>query len=258
MKKNFLLLGLWCIINYTYAGNHYGRQYGQNDNQRFGFSFNAGIGFPVSAFGEKDSLPVLDSNYTKADGYAKPGFHFEVGISYRFAKYIGIAGVTGGTICPFDASAYNNTHRLSFAPYQLRASAQGSHYEAEYLIGPFLYIPVSDKFSIEARALFGILSSKYPDITVASTLPNNYFGYTYKFSIGKDFAYYFSVAGKIKLGDNIGVVIMANYLGSSVVYPGLVYTDSTPSGFSYSGFYFGNRSMSLGILSITGGLYISF
>jgi hypothetical protein len=236
------------------AGNNFGRQQGTSDNKKFSFSFNAGVGIPTAGFAKKDSVGRNDT--THAVGFAKPGFHFEVGVSFRFLKNFGIAASIGGSICRFDAAGYASAYGISTSNYNV--SSAGSHYIGQYLIGPYFYIPASDNFSIEIKTMVGIVSAQYPDVSILSIMPNNYSGQTYKFAHASGFGYGLSVGGKVKLDNMIGLTFMVSYVGSAVKYDGQVYSISTPSGYTYTGFSFATRDMQLGIVALTGGLCISF
>lgn len=253
MKRFLLLITLVGVSFALTAGNNFGKQPGAGNNKKFSFSFNAGIGFPTSGFANKDSIGRNDT--THAHGFAKSGFHFEVDLSYRFINNLGLAASVGGSICPFDAAAYTNAYGISS---DNTVSSQGSHYIGQYLIGPYFFIPASDNFSIEIKTLLGLVSAQYPDITIASNVPNNYSGQTYKFAHAQNFGYSVSIDSKVKIDDMISLVFMLSYVGSSIQYKGQVYSISTPSGFTYSGFSNATRDMQLGIITVTGGLCISF
>lgn len=253
IKKTVLLSCTVLLLSVANAGNHFGRQPGVNNDKKFSFSFNAGIGIPTAGFANKDSIARTDT--THAHGFANKGFHFDIGVSYRFTQYVGVAIRIGGSICSFNNGAYASAFNI---PSTEDVSANGSHYIGEYFGGPYFYIPVNNNFSVEAKAMFGIVSAQYPDISIESNQPNNLSGRTFKFAHAQDFGYCFSLGGKIKLDDMVGLSITVGYTGSTMYYPGQVYSISTSSGYTYSGFSFADRQMKLGIISITGGLVISF
>ncbi|HXB11563.1 MAG TPA: hypothetical protein VNZ45_06235 [Bacteroidia bacterium] len=260
--KNILFIPVFVfIISFANAGPHYGRQGSGNDHKKFSFSFNPGYGIPLMDFAKKAYLPIKDSLH--AYGFANPGFHFEVCATYLFTEYVGVAADFGGTICPFDdnayAAAYTSVYPTSFlVPTNSSVSANGSNFIAQYLGGPYFYIPINDKFCFEIRILAGLISSTYPDITITSNVPNNYSSYFYKYAVGQGFGYGASVGGKYMIDPNVGVVANVSYTGGTMTYAGLDYNYTTPSGFLYGGFSFSDRTMSVGIVSITAGLALCF
>jgi hypothetical protein len=245
-------------------GGHFGHQMSSNDDKKFTFSFNAGIGIPfgdfakTSALGGTNAMPWTDS--THANGFANKGFHFDVGVSWRFTDYIGVAARIGGTICSFNASAYQSAYPTvpNIPANQETVMANGSHYVGEYFIGPMFHIPAGDQFSFDIKLMAGIVSEQYPDWTISSTDTLSHAAEEYKYAHASDFGYCVSAMARYKLDANIGLSLTASYVGATITLPGWVYSNTTPSGFTYSEFSFQDRTMSLSMLTITGGLTISF
>lgn len=264
--KNILLIsGLVLITSFAKGGNHYGRQGSGDDHKKFSFSFNPGYGIPLMDLARKSYLPITDS--THAYGFANPGFHFEVCATYLFTKYVGVAADFGGTICPFDANTYTSAYtgkRVGVYPDSIllptnsSVSANGSNFIAQYMAGPYFYIPVNEKFCFEIKILAGLISSTYPDITTASNVPNDYSSYFYKYAVGQGFGYAASVGVKYMIDPNVGIVANVNYIGGTITYAGLDYNYTTPSDFLYGGFSFSDRTMSVGILSFSAGFALCF
>jgi hypothetical protein len=143
-------------------------------------------------------------------------------------------------------------------PTNSSVSVNGSNFIAQYMAGPYISIPVNDKFSFDIRIMAGLISSTYPDITTSSNVPNNYSSYFYKYAVGQGFGYGASVGGKFLFDPNVAVVANVSYVGGTMTYAGLDYNYTTPSDFLYGGFSFSDRTMSVGIVSFSVGLALCF
>lgn len=253
MKKVFTVIISVCLLHIVYAGNGHG--YGdRNKNQKFTMAFNAGVAIPTGGFAKKDTLPYYHDT-THAYGFAKTGFQFNIDLSFRFATNFGVAGRVGGALCQWDAAGYTQVYKI---PSNETVSPNGKHYIGEYLLGPYFYFPASDNFAVEVKLLLGLISSSYPEYSVYSNVPGNYASTTIKYSVGSGFGYALSVSGRLKVEENIAIVASANYSGSQMKYPGLLYTATTPSSYGYSVLSTTVRTMSLGIVSFTLGFAITF
>ena len=256
MKYILLIAGFLILMQSGHAQSGYA--YKNNKLKRLCFSFTPGIGFPMQDFAKKSYIPPSDSSH--AVGYANPGFHFEVGVSYLFTNYIGIALQLGGTVCSFNSTAYASAYNV---PDTFSVSPDGSHYVAQYLIGPFVSIPVTNTFSCEIKLLGGLVSSIYPQITVAPTNPSPYYQ-TFQYAHAQNMGYSLSVGGKLKVQENASIVANISYTTSDIVYSGAIFQLETPAVIpgaipgSYTGFSNFNRSMQLGILSISVGVALCF
>ncbi len=254
MKQILLLLGFLIFLHpadgqYRYGNNSY-------QKKRFSFSFNLGVGIPMQDFakgGHPDS--------THAVGYANPGFHFEVCISYLFLDYVGVAATLDNSLCPLNTGAYASAYNV---PDSFSVSAQGNHYIASYLIGPYLNLPVNNKFNIEIKALGGLVSATYPDITIQPNDFNNPTFQEFKYAHAQNFGYMLSACGKFMVQQNLALTATVSYTSSQIVYPGGVFEVTTPpilqslTPRTYTGFSFTNMDMQLGLLSFTVGAALCF
>jgi len=249
MKRIFAVIFFVCFLHLVYAGNGYN----SHKDQKLTFSFNAGVAVPVGGFASKDSLKRNDT--THANGFAKTGFQFNIDITYRVSKHVGIAARVGGALCSFDAAGYTQAYNV---PSTFTVSASGKHYVGEYLIGPYFYLPASDNFGFEIKLLGGIVSSAYPEYTIASNIPNNYTSTTYKYTQASGFGYAFSFGGRLKVDENVAVLASVTYTGSDAKYNGLLVNGSTTTNYGYSDLSTSIRTMELGVVSITLGVGITF
>jgi hypothetical protein len=254
MKRIYAVIIFIGFLHNTYAGGFHGGHYSTTiAEKKFNFSFNFGLALPLGDFANKTALPQNDS--THAHGFASTGFHFEIGVGYLFSKNVGIAGCLGGSVCAFDAAAYSAVYNV---PPTFSVSASGKHYVAQYLIGPYFFFPLSDNFGLEAKIMAGIITSRYPDVTIASNMPGNFQAQMYSYTLGSGFGYAFSFGGRLKVGDLMNVLATVSYIGSTVNYPGQLETASTPSGYGYTYLSLATRSMSLGVVALTVGFGVSF
>lgn len=256
MKKVLLFACSICLVHSLGADNHFGSQMSQyGDDKKFSFSFNAGVGIPLLDFGKKVTWPASDS--THAYGFANPGFHFQVVMSYRFIKYVGIAARMGGSICSFDVQHYTAENPNSVPP-NFTASAYGSHFVSAYMGGLYLYYPFNDQFSVESKILFGSVFAHYPDITVTCDLPNNNSSTIFKLANAKNFGYNISIGCRYRLDELLWILGEVSYTGANLQYEGETSGGTLANGIPYTSISDTYRSMQLGILTITGGFAITF
>jgi hypothetical protein len=242
------------FLHYTYAGGFHGGRYSTTiAEKKISFCFNFGVALPLGDFARKDSLSSNDT--THAHGYANTGFQFNIGINYLFSKNVGVAAWLGGSVCSFDAQTFSVANNI---PSDGTVSAAGKHYIAQYLIGPYFFFPVSDNFGLEGKLLAGIVSSRYPDYTIASNIPGNFSSETISYTQASGFGYAFSFGGRLKVGDLMNLMASVSYIGSNIQYPGLIESRSVPTGYGYSILSPSTRAMSLGVLAFTLGFGVSF
>lgn len=245
-----------CLVQCVDAGGFSGGHYSTSiTEKKFSFGFKFGIALPVADFGNKSGISSKDTLHEH--GYANPGFEFEIGATYRFAKNIGVAVSMFNTLCKFDVASYTSANPDMLFPNS-SVSVSGKHFVAQYLFGPYFFFPLSDNFALDAKTLVGILSSRYPDFTIASTIPGNLSAKTISHAQASGFGYTFSFGGEYKIGDYIAITAAATYSGSNVSYSGIFYTISTPSGLGYTLTSSSTRTMALGIIGFTAGFSVIF
>ncbi len=254
MRHLLLLTGLLLLLNTANGQYRYGHDSYQK--KRFAFSFNVGAGVPMQDF-SKGGRP--DS--THAVGYASSGFHFEVCASYLIFDYLGIAAALDNTLCPLNTGEYATAYNV---PDSFSVTAQGNHYIASYMIGPYLNLPVNNAFNIEVKVMGGLVSAIYPDITILPNNLNNPTAQMFKYAHAQNFGYMISACGKYMVQQNFAFLATVSYTSSQIVYPGGLFQITTPAILqsqiprTYTGFSFTNMDMQLGLLSITVGAALCF
>lgn len=254
--KYLLLLAGSLLFLHPPAGGQYRSGRDSYQQKKFSFSFNVGVGVPLQDF-SKGGRP--DS--THAVGYANLGFHFEVCMSYLIFKYVGVAATLDNTLCPLNTGEYASAYNV---PDSFSVSAQGNHYIACYLIGPYLNLPFNNRFNMEIKALGGIVSAIYPDITILPNDLNNPTMQEFKFAHAQNFGFMLSACGKYMVEQNFAIMATVSYTSSEIVYPGGLFSISTPAILksqiprTYTGFSFTNMDMQLGLLSFTMGVALCF
>src|ERR1051326_7948596 len=185
MKKlHVFTLSLVMIASTAFAGSGKAKQKGSSDSKMM-FNVAVGAGIPLGNFGKKDTLASSDT--THMTGWAKPGFHFHLGFGYKFTDNVGAMVQIGGNMNGFDAAAYkakvdpNNT-----SGYTVSGT---SYYVGQYLVGPFFHFPAGDKIGINLRALFGLMTMKYSELTQSFTFMNQTSTDTYKIASACSFGY---------------------------------------------------------------------
>ncbi|HTB30443.1 MAG TPA: outer membrane beta-barrel protein [Bacteroidia bacterium] len=223
------------------------------DDPKFNIGVSVGAGMPMGAFGKSANNAANDTSHT--NGWAKTGFHFDVNASYYFTNNIGGMLMIGGNMNGFNTSAY-----ISANPGTPSTFTAGSYYVGSYLLGPTLRIPLSDKFGITARLLFGLMTVKDSKQSETWTGAGGT-SYTTSsvFNSASTFGYDFGAGVKYGLTDNLGLALNVDYLGGSPNFTTYTRT-TTPSG---SGFPDGTSgghkiNMSTSLVNISIGVVIGF
>lgn len=196
-------------------------------NKKFRLGVSIGPAIPMLDFGSTNvkgsfwDQTSVDS--THLQGFAKTGFHFDFYLSYLISDNFGLMLSVGGNSNSFDGITFSNTIGYS------SAAVNGENfYTGEYLIGPFVYFPLDaqSKFSFSAYALIGLVSSNYPQISLAinDTITaaiqflqgRNSFG----FSAGATLAY--------SLNEGTDVTFGIGYTQSKIIYPSWSETFTAP------------------------------
>ncbi|HVA97397.1 MAG TPA: outer membrane beta-barrel protein [Bacteroidia bacterium] len=244
MKKIFTLVIAICAIYTANAGN------GDNDS-KFTLGVSVGAALPMGAYGSaKSDTTIANSNDSTHinNGYAKTGFHFDITAGYLFADNIGGMVYIGGNMNSFDDATYNAVNGI-------RAPTTSTHtnwYVGQYLVGPFLSLPASDKLKIDIRVLVGLVTANLPTGTAAA---NDGSGETLITSGngGSGFGYQLGGGIKYNLSDKMGLTVNIAYTGSTINYTGYKYVYSGPYNATTINTT-AKRTMSTGLLTTTVGI----
>ncbi len=223
MKKAFVFSAILasCVALTTVAGNPDDNNpikkalplipEGGGDGNKFSIGIAAGTTIPLQDY----SNTGKGSDSTHITGSAQTGIHFNATIGYNVYKIIGAMVMVGGNI-----NSYNGaTSSLGTA-----ITPSGSHYVGQYLAGPYISIPIGKKFFIEARALVGLMTSHYPELSSSysasfGSFASTNISYDLKYKPGTAFGYSGVVGAKYMLGNHFGITLHAAYSGSNMKYP---------------------------------------
>jgi len=234
----------------------------ETPDNKFSIGLAAGTTIPLGAFGTS----TVGTDSTHINGYAHTGFHFNATVGYKIYKMIGAMVMIGGNInsCSPPTTYFSG---ISFTPVP-----SGPHYLGQYLAGPYVSIPVGKKLSLEARALVGLITSSYPEITASASGTAGFFGSITastdtKYKSGAAFGYSGSVGAKYMLGSHFGLTLHVAYSGSNMKYPNYtVHTTEISSGYFSTAIPSVNTTntyntpvhMSIGMINISAGAAYSF
>jgi opacity protein-like surface antigen len=255
MKITFLsLLTLFMFSSGLHATNAPVRKGGRGDGGKLIIGVSVGAGIPMGAYGTADNKTIVVHNVTVTDtsnrnGWAKTGFHFNANIGYKFTDNIGGMLMIGGNMNGFNAAAYDTKNY----PHAAGTTTATSHYIGSYLVGPFLNLPVGDKFAITARVLVGLMTAKYADLTETSGALSS----VSKVASVSTFGYDAGAGVKIGITDAVGLALNVDYLAGNPTFKSETVTVNSPIGNS-SHTYTGTSAMSTSIVNASVGIVLSF
>ncbi|MHB8603590.1 MAG: hypothetical protein ACYC9R_13225, partial [Nitrosotalea sp.] len=187
-------------------------------------------------YGKIDSAMLPQAYYNQdtnhLSGYAKLGFHFNAYAAYMFTHQIGAMISVGGDLNSYDITTYNSEVAARYPKSGGTGSppvftAPKGYYIGQYLIGPYIYIPIDDKLGIEFSVLVGFITANYPEQDYNYGILNGSF--TFKNTTG--FGYRAGISIEYMLNNNIGLHFNLNYYGTSANYSSnTVSTTSSRSG----------------------------
>jgi len=249
MKTKILsFVVLFTISCGLYAAKPPVRRGGHRDGGKLVIGVSAGAGIPMGAYGTADNVAVKDTSHT--NGWAKTGFHFNVHIGYKFSDYIGGMAMIGGNMNGFNTTAYDSKNNPLASN---GATTATSHYIGSYLAGPFLNLPVSDNFAITIRALAGLMTAKYAELTGTE----GSFSGVSKIASVSTFGYDAGAGVKIGITDAMGFALNVDYLGGTPVFKSETVTVNTAIGSSTHTYAF-THAMSTGIVNASVGIVLCF
>ncbi len=267
MKKTFLFLLAIIGSLISYAGNPIDKisikkntaaVVSEDGGNKLSIGLSVGTTIPLQNFGDKTNNP----DTTHFNGYANTGIHFNATFGYKFSKYVGAMVMAGGSINSFNTTSFTAAN----GGFGGATTSAKSHYVGQYLMGPYLSVPIGNKFSVEVRALVGLVTSSYPKIIESTS--GSFGTYSYGFSsqtkINSAAAFGFSagVGVKYMVADHFGMTLNAAYAGSNMGYKGYTSTTTTTP---FTGTTTSNvtdnttkRTMSIGMINITAGVAYCF
>ncbi|MFI5141294.1 MAG: hypothetical protein ACHQII_02960 [Bacteroidia bacterium] len=241
------------------------------DYKKFTILVSAGASVPIQDFGKKTfNRPNTAADTININGFASTGVNFNLSVSYKFVKKLGVMLQASQTINRLDNTDYANAINTAAAgavTNNTNIQTSGPYHIGQYLIGLCLSLPLEEKVSFEAHALIGETTAANPKITETQITPQDDVVATTKYNNGTGFGYNLGMGVKCMFNKTIGLQIMGSYAGSKISCPGYNYTYTdiqTRRGFVYNYAVTNNystsstRYMSVGMLNITLGLAFSF
>jgi hypothetical protein len=235
----------------------------ETQDNKFSIGLAAGTTIPLGGFAASGAA----SDSTHINGSAQTGIHFNATASYKIYKIIGAMVMVGGNINSYNAAA---------SGFAAATVPSGPHYVGQYMAGPYVSIPVGKKFFIEARALVGLITSHYPELTEGTSVSFSGFvganvSIDTKLKSGAAFGYSGSVGAKYMFSNHFGLTLNVAYSGSNMKYPSYtIHTVETASSIlsAFSSTPLPNVNtttthntpihMSLGMINISAGAAYSF
>jgi hypothetical protein len=219
---------------------------GGGDDSKILIGVSVGAGLPMGAFGTADNTPANDNSHI--NGWAKTGLHFDLNAGYKFTDNIGGMLMIGGNMNAFNASAFDAKN-----PHPGYTTTATSHYIGSYMVGPFLNLPVGDKFAITARVLVGLMTAKFAEITETAGSST----FVTKYATPSTFGYDAGAGVKIGLTDALGLAINVDYLGGTPTFVSYTTTANTAIGSSATT-HTGSAAMSTGLVNLSVGIVLGF
>jgi opacity protein-like surface antigen len=223
-------------------------------NKKFSLGVSFGVAVPMQDFGSTNvNNSFWDFNSpdsVRLQGFAKPGFHFNITASYLITDNIGIMLMIGGSSNSFDVNTFSAT--IGYPVYV----SSNSYYTSEYLIGPFVSLPLSQKFTAKISAMIGIASSSYPSIDIAL---NDTLTAELDFNGGNGFAYNIGAGIEYNVNSNLSILLNLSYTGVTINYPSWMETYSSPGYYPLQITHSNDETqMSIGLLKPTLGIDYKF
>ncbi|HTB06580.1 MAG TPA: hypothetical protein VK806_06455 [Bacteroidia bacterium] len=225
------------------------------------FSISAGIAMPLGAFGNKgndtNSSDQKDTTHYN-HGYAITGFHADLTISYLITDKIGVTALAGLNALSFDAATYKTVNGVPSTE-----TLTATNYSTwQFLVGPYLELPASDKLKVDIRLLGGMVTNTFPTITQSGSTTVPFFGTqtyssVYSRKSGSGFGYSISAGARYNLTDAIGISLNVAYTGSSIAYTGYTQVTNYNSNSSTYNDTTLKTTLSLSILTATVGVCYS-
>ncbi|HXB11287.1 MAG TPA: hypothetical protein VNZ45_04830 [Bacteroidia bacterium] len=193
---------------------------GESQVKKFNLAVSLGPAFPIQAFAStniKGSMWDFNSpDSTTLRGFAQTGYHFDVSLSYLITSDFGIIFYYGGNSNNFDAGSFSSA--IGFPT----SNTSGPYYTAEYLVGAFVNLPISERLNFKLSALIGLVTNTYPTLSVNL---NDTIMIQRTVSGGAGLGYSFGASLTYSLSENINIALNCSYTGSTINYAGWSETD---------------------------------
>ena len=171
-------------------------------------SINAGIGIPSCNFSKGDYAD-------ETSGFAKTGFHINLSGTHHFNKNWGVNVLVGYT--QFGSTGLQSLadgYKEDSGTDSTTLNTTGNNSSFTVLVGPVYNIPVSDKFSVQLRALGGYTSTTlagfkvyYEDYLDNTVMEQNK-------ATGGAFGFQLGAGIKYKASDKIYILANGDYFNS--------------------------------------------
>lgn len=200
-----------------------------NENKKFIIDITMGPAIPLSDYARTNvkncfwDFTSVDS--THLQGFAKTGFNFNITAAYLFSEYFGIKLTLSYSSNLFDVNTFSAT--IAHPAY---TSTQTNYHAAEYMIGPYMSMPLSSKLRLNASASIGLVSLGYPEIIVAV---NDTVTDTFDFQGGSGFGYCLDAGLEYKISPGIGLLFNIAYSATTISYNGFQETLNTAGYYPY-------------------------
>lgn len=232
-----------------------------NDGKKkFSFGYSYGESFPESTLGKNDQSKLPLSKFSKQDttqlnGYAKKGVHYDIYMTYRLIRDVSIMVSVYGDQNDYDITTLNTQFIQYYPPNTVAVTTGDNYYIMQYLIGPYITIPIAGDFSFEIKALGGLTSANYPSLTYIGLSEDALYSFPkasgFGYNIGGGIKYRAVKTGYLGLALHLNV----NYAVANLNYPNYSITYFTPGNVYITSYtYNAAKSMPLNILQITFGI----
>ncbi|HTB06581.1 MAG TPA: hypothetical protein VK806_06460 [Bacteroidia bacterium] len=249
--KKYIICALALLAAYTLkAGDTLSSRW----YNKFTLGLNAGIALPLNQFASKAANNPSDSNKV-ANGYANTGYHVDFTVSYPVYWKLGVIAYAGYNMNTFDVGTYKSANTIGTGTFSAK-----NYTAMQYMAGPYFSMPIGHKFSVNARAMAGLVSINYPTQTTNSSTntSSQWFNYT-SFAAetetstinsttqvsgpnSSSFAYMAGIGSTYKLGRKTTLALNVAYTGSTVSYSSITYSttevtnyQNKPNGGSFFG-----------------------
>ncbi|MGP8217030.1 MAG: hypothetical protein ACLQQ4_15790 [Bacteroidia bacterium] len=229
-----------------------------DDGKKYTFGYDYGISLPVGDYAgtSTSKFPLktgTGQDTAQLSGYAKTGFHYDMYFAYKIIPYVSLMLAVYGDQSNYNINTLNSQYKV-LNPNSIAIITTGDNYYAvQYLLGPYVNIPVNEIFVIEVKALAGLTTCNYPSLDYIGA------GQTtlYSFTKGSGFGYTFGAGAKLEVADGLYLHLNFNYAGSDITYSSS--SIAVFSGNNYSSTTNSTaKTMGLGIFQITGGVSMGF
>lgn len=211
MKTKKMLLVAVLLLSTTIASFSQDRGY---------FAVSLGSSTPVGDFASADPN-------NPAAGYAKSGFMYDFSFGYKFGKRIGMAALVRGQSNMTDAQALAD--QVAKETGYNTTVTSGAWKIGGYMIGAYGSFPISEKVSIETKAMGGFLTATSPNIKMELTQGAASAWVKMNSASSGTFSYLVALGFKYNAGKRLCLLMNVDYLGANPLFVNAVTTYSDGS-----------------------------